>query len=104
MFPSGDSRPIAVLEFSPDELATRLGIVFEKGYDDFDSYELAAIEIRPADSPDIGQVWLFRYQGWPYPGTELLIDSLEDGARILPIVLDALSLSEHNVSWNPLDL
>ena len=93
-FPSGDGRPLATLRFSPEELAKRLGLAFEEGYDDLDWVELAAIA-----RPDQSQACLMRYRGSPEPGTTVYVHASAHPAKALALVTGALGLSDGDLRW-----
>jgi hypothetical protein len=85
-WPSGDGRPIAVLDTEPDELTTRFGIVFVEDVDDLGSYRLAALQILPDT-----QVWLVRYEHSPVPGLEVHADARQAAPRLLARLLDVFA-------------
>lgn len=93
-WPSGDSRALATIRFSPEELAARYGLVFERGCDDLDWYQLAAIAL-----PDGAQVWLIRHRGNPAPGTVVDIDAGADFARTKAQLTQALGLTDADFLW-----
>ena len=85
-WPSGDSRPIAVLPFDIAALVERFGLTVQEGVDDLDRHQLAAIELG-----DGQQAWLTRYEGDPSPGTVVLVDAdaeIEDTQAVLRTALD----------------
>jgi hypothetical protein len=93
-FPSGDGRAIAMLRFEPNELAQSHGLTFERGTDDFDAYQLAAVKLA-----DGSQAWLMRYQGNPVPGTVVYAGSAVDPTEAQRLVGDALGLEISDLSW-----
>lgn len=70
VWPSGDCRTIAVLTRDPAGLRKHLGIAFEPGRDDLDTFQVAAI----AD-PEVGQFWLLAHEHAPLKGTEAVFDA-----------------------------
>lgn len=96
-FPSGDSCCLAVLCDPPEELSTQYGIRFEKGVDNFDLFQLAAVELENGER--YGQFWLFRYQNSPEQGTEVLVDSEADLGRALQSFMTAFGLDFDDLVW-----
>jgi len=94
LWPSGDSRPIAVLPFDVAELSTRYGLLFQDGVDDPDRYRLAAIELA-----DGQQARLFRHDSDPNPGTVVLVDAASDIESALSLLLDALGITREALLW-----
>lgn len=94
-WPSGDSWTAAFL----DEAAVEgLGLEFEQGKDDLDSYLLAAI----ADS-QIGQFWIFRRDHSPEPSWELVVDASVRRDDALSALWRELRLDTRSMPWiNPL--
>jgi hypothetical protein len=95
-WPSGDSRPIALLGLEPEDLSDSLGIVFEEGHDNLDFYRLAAIQLN-----DGQQVWLMRHRGTPAQGTEVYADSHADPIAARRMLLEELALPESAITWSP---
>lgn len=96
-WPSGSRWAIAVLEFEPEELTQRYGLVFEEGIDDLDHYKRAVIDL-----PGVGQVWFLRYPNLDYPGTPIWVDEESDFDAARQEVLDALELTPAAFNWvNP---
>jgi len=93
-WPSGDSRPLAVLRYAPDVLAQRYGLTFEEGFDSFDDYQRAAIKL-----PRIGQVWLMHYEGEPADETTAYADARADFGCVLRSLITVLELSSREFSW-----
>lgn len=93
-WPSGDSRPIAVLPFAIADLADRYGLTFEDGVDDLDRYRLAAIELGNGQ-----QAWLTKYEGDPGPGTVALVDSDFDVDDAQSLLGKALGLKRDAFLW-----
>ena len=93
-WPSGDSRPIAVLPFDIPDLSGRYGLTFQEGIDDLDSYHLAAIALANDE-----QAWLFRHDGDPNPGTVVHVDAASDTWAALSLLLDALNLDRGELLW-----
>lgn len=93
-WPSGDSRPIAVLPFDVPALVERFGLTFHEDGDDLDRYQFAAIELG-----DGQQAWLIRYEGDPGSGTVALVDSgaaVEDAQSLLA---QSLGLNRDAFLW-----
>jgi hypothetical protein len=93
-FPSGDSRPIAVLAGEPSTLAQRFGLCFAEGFDDLDRFRYATV--------DLGgncQAWLYKHLGDPNPGTVVRVDSGTDPAVARRELTARLSLAPGDVLW-----
>lgn len=93
-WPSGDSRPIAVLPFDIPTLVERFGLTFREGLDDLDRYQLAAIALG-----DGQQAWLIRYEGDPSPGTVALVDRGADVEDAQSLLAEALGLTRDAFLW-----
>lgn len=93
-FPSGDSQYLAVIKHSPAKLSELYSLSFENDYDDFDYYQLAAL-----NGGKHGQIWLFRYRNSPDPGTEILVDAAVNPDIVLDELLAAMHLSADDLSW-----
>ncbi len=93
-FPSGDSRALATLRFSPEELAECFELAFEEGFDGLDWFALAAIAL-----PDGSQAWLMRHQGNPEPGTVVYVDADADLDQARAQVVQVLVLSPEDFLW-----
>jgi hypothetical protein len=93
-WPSGNSRPIAVLPYDVAELSELYGLTFEEGADDLDRYRLAAIELGNGQ-----QACLTRYEGDPSPGTVVLVDSDADVADAQSLLAKALDLKRDAFLW-----
>ncbi len=94
LWPSGDSRPVAVLRYSPAELSKRYHLRFKEYSDDLDVFRLAAIELDNGE-----QVWLQRYEHDPKRGTVILADAQADVVKSLAQVLQTLHLQLTDVDW-----
>lgn len=92
-WPSGDSRPIAVLSLEPDALEERYGFIFQETHDDLDYYALAAIDVAGE------QLWLIRYRGAPQPGTVIYADAAADAGVKRDELLAILELSSADLTW-----
>lgn len=93
-FPSGDSRPIAVLADEPAALAKRFGLRFAEGHDDLDQFRYAIVELG-GDR----QAWLYKHRGDPNPGTVVRIDANADPAAARQALTAKLSLAAGDVLW-----
>lgn len=93
-WPSGDSRPIAVLPFDVAELSDQYGLTFQEGIDDLDRFRLAAIELGNGQ-----QAWLTRHEGDPSPGTVVLVDSAFDIEEAQSLLGKALDLKRVAFLW-----
>ena len=93
-WPSGDSRPIAVLPFGIATLADRYGLTFEEEIDDLDHYRLAAIQLSNGQ-----QAWLTRYESDPGPGTVVHIDRNADVEVAQSLLGKALGLKRIAFLW-----
>ncbi len=94
-WPSGDSRPVAVLALEPDALAERYGLAFAVDVDDLDRYRLAAVELD-----DGQQVWLLRHVGDPNPGTVVRVDARADVEAMRHALVRAFGLSPADIIWS----
>jgi hypothetical protein len=86
-------RYLAIIDLDPPELWARCGLVFGHGIDDLDCYQDARIAVS-----DGCLAVLVRYRG-AGRGTYVLVDDRSDLAEAERLVLDALSLSESDLSW-----
>ncbi len=93
-WPSGDSRPIAVLPFDVADLSARYGLTFEEGIDDLDRFRRAAIEL---DNDQ--QAWLTKYEGDRSPGIVVLVDSGNDVEEAQSLLGKALGLKRDAFLW-----
>lgn len=97
-WPSGDSRDLAELRFSPEELASRFNLTFEHLHDDLDWFQLAVIEL-----PDGSQAWLYRYRGDQDTGTFVRVDAHADFARTKLQLGRLLHLNKQDFLWSAPD-
>jgi DNA-binding CsgD family transcriptional regulator len=93
-FPSGSSWTVGVLALEPAELQERFDLVFESGMGDLGEYRLAALE-----TPTVGQLWLFRYEGAPFRGTEVLVDEQVPRDEALFAVWSELGIDLRGFNW-----
>jgi hypothetical protein len=93
-WPSGDSKPLAVLAFEPSALAERYGLSFEEELDDLDQLRLAAIAL-----PDGSQAWLYKHRSDPNPGTLVRVDSDADPATVSSLLRQTLELDDSDFLW-----
>ena len=93
-FPSGDSRPLAVLAGEPSMLAQRFGLRFAEGFDDLDQFRYAIVDLG-----DNCQAWLYKHLGDPNPGTVVRIDSGTDPAAARRELTARLSLTPVDILW-----
>ena len=93
-WPSGDSRDLAEVRFSPEELASRYGLRFEEGLDDLDYFKLAAIALA-----DGSQAWFIKYRGDQYPGTLVRVDASADLGQAQELLQRALGLADEDFPW-----
>lgn len=93
-WPSGDSRPIAVLPYDPAELSARYGLEYEEGIDDLDRYRLAAIELANGE-----QAWISKHDGDPNPGTVVHVDARIDAEDAQAMLLEAFGLDRDELLW-----
>lgn len=94
VWPSGDSRPIAVLPFNSSELSKRYGLYWMDGIDDLGPYHLAAIELESGN-----QAWLVEHNDDPNPGTVVYVDAASDIAKSLLLLLKALGIKREMLLW-----
>jgi hypothetical protein len=93
-WPSGDSRPIAVLPYDLPELSARYGLEYQEGIDDLDRYRLAAIELTDGE-----QAWLHKHDSDPNPGTVVYVDAASDVWEAQSLLLAALGLDRGALLW-----
>lgn len=93
-WPTGDSRTIGIVSSAPDEITARFGIRFERGLDGLGEYALAAISDRRG-----GQFWLFRYDGSPFRGTDVVVDALRSRSDTLKAVRTVLGFQAKDFEW-----
>ena len=90
-WPSGDSWTVA---FVDPNAVRRLGLEFEDGADDLDSYQVRAV----ADSR-VGQFWLFRRRNSPHAGWELVVDAAVGRDVALAALERQLKLDSTALVW-----
>lgn len=94
-WPSGDSRDLAELRASPEDLASQFGLTFEHLHDDLDELQLAAIEL-----PDGSPAWLYRYRGDQSTGTFVRVDAHVDLLRATTQLTQLLQLKDQDILWS----
>ena len=94
LWPSGDSRPIAVLPFDAPELTRGYGLVWQEGIDDLGRFLIAAIELAGGV-----QAWLIRHDTDPNPGTVVQVDAAADVAEAQSRLADAMKLDLRDLLW-----
>ena len=93
-WPSGQNRPIAVLNLEPAEISARYGIRFTVDRDDLDFADVATVELGS------GRHLIFvRYRNHPSPGTEVGADLEDDWIEARQELLQALRLDRSAVTW-----
>lgn len=97
-WPSGDSRDLAELRVSLEDLASQFGLTFEHLHDDLDELQLAAIEL-----PDGSPAWLYRYRGDQSTGTFVRVDAHADLAGAKAQLAHLLHLKDQDVLWSASD-
>lgn len=93
-WPSGDSRPIAVLPYDLHELSRRFGLTYEEGTDDLDRYHMAAIELSSG-----AQAWIYKHDNDPNPGTMVHVDTAADIEAAISALADALGIDRSQFQW-----
>ncbi len=93
-FPSGDSRPIAVLAGEPSTLARRYGLHFAEGLDDLDRFQFATIDLG-----DCCQAVLYKHFGDANPGTVVRIDANADVSSARRELTVRLALTDADILW-----
>lgn len=93
-WPSGDSKTVAVLRSTPEELEAKFGLKFEHCSDDLDGYDIAAVAVG-----EIGQLWLWRYEHAPEGATEVVVDSAVTNSRALASLDELLEPLKTRVVW-----
>ena len=94
-WPSGDSRPLAVIPFSLPDLTLRYGLTFEEGADDLDRYRFAAIALGNGQ-----QAWLWKYENDPNPGTVVYADARADVAEAQSLLVAILGIGRNELLWS----
>ena len=95
MFPSRDSRTIAVVKPEPADFTARFGLVFWYYIED----GLGPTCFSTFKSEGIGQVMLLRQDSLAELGTEILVDSRQDFRRSLEILMAQLHLEPDDIRW-----
>jgi hypothetical protein len=104
LFSGKDSEDVALIKYSPKELSAKYGLVFERGVDDFDEYQLCAIELSSGL-----QAWLVRYKDYPTSDTTISMDYAvaHNGVAEVEAVVEEvkllLNLTDKDISWCVLD-
>lgn len=93
-WPSGDSRPVAVLPQSLAELSQTHGITFEDDTDDLDRYRMAAIALANGQ-----QAWLVKYDNDANPGTVAQVDARADVEEAIALLVSALGIERGDLLW-----
>lgn len=93
-WPPSETRPVAALRFSPDELSKKIGLVFTESDADFDTSYGAVVEL-----PSGVTVGLFRYKNNPAPGTGLYVEENRDAGSVIAEFLASAGLEESDVTW-----
>jgi len=93
-WPSGDSKDLAELRLSPEELGRRYGLSFEELHDDLDDFRVAAIAL-----PDGSNLWLYRYRHEPEPGTAVRVDAAADFRKAKAQLAQVLGLTADDFLW-----
>src|SRR5207302_4408200 len=81
-WPSGDTRPIAVLQLEPEDLERKYGLEFREDRDDLDSLRMAVVQL---DSGTV--VGLLRYSNGPTAGTGLYAEGSADPDTVVKEIL-----------------
>jgi hypothetical protein len=93
-WPSGDSRPIARIALEPVELSKRYGLKYDKGVDDLDRYQLAAVELASGE-----QAWLSKYDHDGHAGTVVYVDAGSDVEDAQALLMDAFGIDRDAFVW-----
>jgi len=93
-FPSGDSRPLAVLAKEPDEIEARWGLRFSDGIDELDAFRFAVVDL-----PGSLRAALAKHDGDPNPGTVVRVDAAADPVEAKARLIAALGLGTGDVLW-----
>jgi hypothetical protein len=96
VWPSGRTRPIAVLRLGPDQLSARYGVRFHRERDDLDEADVAAVQL-----PSGRSLLFVRYRGNPSSGTEVAANSNDDPRAARSELLEALNLDYGALKWTP---
>src|SRR5262245_49698654 len=97
-WPSGDSRIAATFSITPDVVTSRVGIAFERGYDDLDFNRSAYFRL-PSGRP----VFLVWYDRAPVLVLELRVDAADNIEEARADAMEALKISPQEVAWVPPD-
>jgi hypothetical protein len=93
-WPSGGGWTVAILSLSPRELSERYGVRFLLGVDDLDEFCVAALKDRL-----LGQIWLFRHEHAPFPGTRVDVDRSVSRDEDLSALNRQLRLGAEEFNW-----
>jgi len=94
IWPSGDCVPLAVLRRSVADLEAALDTHFIPDRDDLDEFLQCGMRL-----PSGRLLLLLRYVHSPNPGVDVYVDKGDDLAAALSEILDALHLSERDLTW-----
>ena len=94
-WPSGDSKPVAVLALTPHELTATFQLVFEHDNDELGEYVIAAIAYQGNE-----QAWLLHRPNAPTPGVEVHIDGRASSDAALSRLVRLLNLSPSRILWS----
>lgn len=93
-WPSGDSRPIILLSYEPNEIQEKYDLEFFREKDDLGWFEGSHFY-----DENLGPVVFMRYKDSPTDGTVIYIDSGLDFVKSYDILIKILDLSEESIAW-----
>jgi hypothetical protein len=93
-WPSGDSRPIAVLPYELGELADCYGLECQDEIDDLGRFRFAAIELGRGM-----QAWISKHDSDPNPGSIVSVDADADIAAAQARLLKAFHIGRKELLW-----
>lgn len=94
IWPSGDSRPIAVLSLEPNDLAEKYGWHFREGIDDLDLFKFVVIQLE-----DGSPAMVYKHHGDSNPGTLVRVDAHANLCKERKLLFSKLHLKEGDLLW-----
>jgi hypothetical protein len=93
-WPGGDSKHLAVIARSPENLTDEFRLVFQTDVDDLDTFRIAAIRLSSGE-----QVWLEQHSGDPSNHVLVLVDITANGQQIIEELIHELGLAADHLFW-----
>lgn len=94
-WPSGDCKPVIEISYSPSEIESKWGLIFEKDKDDLD-WHLAT---HVYDSV-IGFLVFMKHENSPSSGTVLYVDRDVSTKLAIRQICEKFEISAQNVNWS----